>query len=119
MVIDKTSSCDGRILVLDREEKFKWIYQGNPQGNPGDKLFIPTDMVTTSVGHVIVNDCNNHALHVLSEEGDLLACKIMKEQSIKYPISLNIDTKGQLWVGCYSGRKEITDAKLHVVKISF
>ncbi|XP_052081804.1 uncharacterized protein LOC127719617 [Mytilus californianus] len=118
LVIDKTSYKTGKVVVLDREGQIKWTYQGNPQINSGDKLFNPTDIVTTSVGLVIVSDVINHALHILSREGDLLIYKIMKDQGITYPVSLNIDTKGQLWVGCYSGNEQRTDAKLHVVKMS-
>ncbi|CAC5419049.1 unnamed protein product [Mytilus coruscus] len=119
LVIDSTSNDDGRVVVLDREGQVKWTYQGNPQVNSGNKLYNPTDIVTTSVGHVIVSDVNNHALHVLSGEGDLLTCKVMEDQGIIYPMTLDIDTKGQLWVGCYSGNEQKTDAKLHEVKMSF
>jgi hypothetical protein len=47
-----------------------------------------------------VCDCYTHALHVLSEQGDILTCKVMEDTGIKYPISLDIDMRGQLWVGC-------------------
>ncbi|CAC5419050.1 unnamed protein product [Mytilus coruscus] len=119
LVIDRTSDHGGRVVVLDREGQVKWTYQGNPQVNSGDKQFGPTDIVTTSVGHVIVTDFDNHALHVLSGEGDVLTCKVMEDQGIIYPMSLSIDTKGQLWVGCHSENEQTTDAKLHVVKMSF
>ncbi|CAC5371364.1 unnamed protein product [Mytilus coruscus] len=119
LVIDNTSDDDGRVVVLDREGQVKWTYQGNPQVNSRDNLFNPADIVTTSVGHVIVTDASNHALHVLSGEGDVMICKIMKDQGISYLTSLNIDTKGQLWVGCHSGNEQQTDAKLHVVRMSF
>ncbi|CAC5385908.1 unnamed protein product [Mytilus coruscus] len=119
LVIDKTSYAKGRVVVLDREGQVKWTYQGNPKVNSKGKPFYPTDFLSTSVGHVIVPDVNNHALHVLSGEGDLLICKVMTDQSIIYPFSLNIDTKGQLWMGCHSANKQKPDAKLHVVKMSF
>ncbi|CAC5382970.1 unnamed protein product [Mytilus coruscus] len=119
LVIDSTSNDDGRVVGLDREGQVKWTYQGHPQDNSRKKLFGPSDIVTTSVGHVIMTDVNNHFLHVLSGEGNLLICKDMKNQGILYPISCDIDTKGQLWVGCHSGGNQRTDAKLHVLKISF
>ncbi|CAC5382976.1 unnamed protein product [Mytilus coruscus] len=119
LVIDRKSDEDGRVVVLDREGQVKWIYEGNPEVSLGNNLFNPFDIVTTSVGHVIVSDVINHDLHVLSGEGEVLTCKVMKDQGIVFPVSLDIDTKGQLWVGCYSGDDERTDAKLHIVKISF
>jgi hypothetical protein len=42
-----------------------------------------------------VCDINTHALHVLSEQGDILTCKVMEDTGIKYPMSLNIDIRGQ------------------------
>ncbi|VDI32326.1 tripartite motif-containing protein 71 [Mytilus galloprovincialis] len=119
LVIDRTSNTGGRVVVLDREGEVEWTYQGHPQVSVGDDAFNPIDIVTTSVGLVIVTDFVNHALHVLSGEGDLLTYKVMKDQGITCPMSLDIDYKGQLWVGCHSWDFERTDAKLHVVKISF
>ncbi|VDI33927.1 Hypothetical predicted protein [Mytilus galloprovincialis] len=119
LVLDRTSKDDGRVVVLNREGQVQWTYQGHPQVNSGDKFFFPIDIVTTSVGHVIVADIDNHALHVLSGEGNLLTCKVMEDQGIIYPTSLDIDIKGQLWMGCYSEDDHRTDAKLHVVKMSF
>jgi hypothetical protein len=115
VVIDRTSKEDGRVVVLGKEGGVKWIYQGHPQINTEDKPFDPGDIVTTSVGNVIVTDCNNHTLHVISGEGELLTYKVMSDQGVIYPLSLDIDTWGQLWVGCntYKGK---SDAKVHIVK---
>jgi hypothetical protein len=41
--------------------------------------FNPIDVVTTTAGHIIVSDYDTHALHVLSEQGDILTCKVMKD----------------------------------------
>lgn len=108
----------GRVVVLDRKGQVKWTYQGYPQVNSGYNLFCPSDIVTTSVGHVIVSDTHRHVLHVLSEQGALLTCKVMADQGIIYPMSLDIDITGQLWVGCSSKEGGSCDAKLHIVKFS-
>ncbi|XP_052079025.1 uncharacterized protein LOC127717378 [Mytilus californianus] len=118
LVINRTSDYDGRVVVLDRERHVKWTYQGHPQVNSGNKLFNPQDIVTTSVGHVIVNDFIRQAFHVLSGEGNVLTCKVMEDMEIIYPWSLDIDTEGQLWVGCESEDAKSCDAKLHTVKFS-
>jgi hypothetical protein len=57
LVIDLTSDDDGRVVVLGKEGDVKWIYQGHPQINTEDKPFNPCDIVTTSVGNVIVDVC--------------------------------------------------------------
>ena len=61
-------------------------------------------------------DFSTHALHVLSEQGDILTCKVMEDMGIKYPVSLDIDMRGKLWVGCGTGGKH-SGAKIHKVNI--
>ena len=56
-------------------------------------------------------DFDTHALHVLSGQGDILTCKVMEDTGIKYPYSLDIGMRGQLWVGCVED--EGLDAKIH------
>ena len=116
VVIDSTSNDEGRVVVLGKEGGVKWIYQGHPQINTEDNPFNPCGIVTTSVGNVIVADCNNHTLHVISGEGELLTYKVMSDQGFIFPQSLDIDTCGQLWVGCdtYKGKY---DAKVHIIKL--
>jgi hypothetical protein len=116
VVIDRTSNDGGMVVVLGMEGNVKWIYQGHPQINTEDKPFNPCDIVTTSVGNVIVADCDNHTLHVISGGGQLLAYKVMSDQGVIYPTSFDIDKSGQLWVGCitYKGN---ADAKIHIVKL--
>ena len=115
-VIDRTSYDDGRVVVLGKEGGVKWIYQGHPQINTEDKPLDPRDIVTTLVGNIIVADYNNHTLHVISGEGELLTYKDMSDQGVIFPMSLHIDTWGQLWVGC-SAYKGKSDAKVHIVKL--
>jgi hypothetical protein len=116
VVIDRTSYDDGRVVVLGKEGGVKWIYQGHPQINTEDKPFGPWDIVTTSVGNIIVADCDIHTLHVLSGEGELLTYKVMSDQGVIFPQSLDIDTWGQLWVGCDTFKGK-SDAKVHIIKL--
>jgi hypothetical protein len=78
--------------------------------------FNPCDIVTTLVGNVIVADYNNHILHVISGEGELLSYKVMLDQGVILPCSLDIDSRGQLWVGCGTYKGKSDDAKVHIVK---
>jgi hypothetical protein len=104
-------------VVLGKEGDVKWTYEGQPQINTENKSFDPWDIVPTSVGNVIVAECNNHTLHVISGEGgQLLTYKVMSDQGVIGPYSLDIDTRGQLWVGC-SASKGKSDAKVHIVKL--
>ena len=117
VVIDSTSPDDGRVVVLGKEGDVKWIYQGHPQINTEGKPFNPRDIVTTSIGNVIVADCSNHTLQVISGEGELLTYKVMSDQGVIFPCSLDIDTCGQLWVGCNTYRGKADDAKVHIIKL--
>jgi hypothetical protein len=40
----------------------------------------------------------------------------MEDMGIKYPVSLDIDMRGKLWVGCGTGGKH-SGAKIHKVNI--
>jgi hypothetical protein len=62
-----------------------------------------------------VCDHSTHALHVLSEQGDILTCKVMEDTGIKCPLSLDIDMRGQLWVCC--GASKQSGATIHKVKL--
>ena len=112
VVVDKTSIDTGRVLVVGREGGLRWTYTGYSEINVTTQ-FLPSDVVTTTAGHIIVCDVNTHALHVLSEQGDILTCKVMRDTGIKYPLSLDIDMRGQLWVGCYKQ----SGPKIHKVKL--
>ena len=116
VVIKATSEDEGRVVVLGKEGDVKWTYEGQPQINTENKPFNPRDIVTTSLGNVIVADGINHTLHVISGEGgQLLTYKVMSDQGVIFPLSLDIDTCGQLWVGCntYNGKPD--DAKVHMI----
>ena len=99
VVVDSTSGDTGRVVVVGREGGLRWTYTGHSKINVTTQ-FDPIDVVTTTAGHIIVCDHSTHALHVLSEQGDILTCKVMEDTGIKYPLSLDIDMRGQLWVGC-------------------
>jgi hypothetical protein len=78
-----SSPPERRVVVLRMERDVKWTYEGQPQINTEDKPFNPSDIVTTSLGNVIVADCKNHTLHVISGEGgELLTYKVMSDQGV-------------------------------------
>jgi hypothetical protein len=40
----------------------------------------------------------------------------MEDIGIKYPLSLDFDMRGQLWVGCGTGGKQ-SGAKIHILNL--
>jgi hypothetical protein len=112
VVVDRTSGDTGRVVVVGWEGGLRWTYTGHSKINVTTQ-FNPIDVVTTTAGHIIMCDFYTHALHVLSEQGDILTCKVMEDTGIEYPVSLDIDMRGHLWVGC---RKE-SGAKIHKINL--
>jgi hypothetical protein len=84
---DFVKSFTSELLDTDRSTGMSLFEDRNPWLV---KQFDPSDVVTTTAGHFIVCDYNTHALHVLSEQGDILTCKVMEDTGIKYPISLSL-----------------------------
>jgi hypothetical protein len=41
----------------------------------------------------------------------------MLDQGVIHPLSLDVDTLGQLWVGCNTYKSEADDAKVHIIKL--
>jgi len=109
-----TSRGTARVVAVGREGDLRWTYTGHSKINVTTQ-FNPNGVVTTTSGHIIVNDFYTHALHVLSEQGDILTCKVMEDMGIQYPLSLDIDMRGQLWVGCDEDKG--SDAKIHIIKL--
>jgi sugar lactone lactonase YvrE len=114
VVVDCTSGDTGRVVVVGWEGGLRWTYTGHSMINVTTQ-FNPSSVVITTAGHIIMCDSMAHALHVLSEQGDILTCKVMEDTGIKYPLSLDIDMRGQLWVGCLED--EGSDATIHKVKL--
>ena len=84
VVVDSTSDDTGRVVVVGWEGGLRWTYTGHSKINVTTQ-FYPRDVVTTAAGHIIVCDHRSHALHVLSEQGDILTCKVMEDTGIEYP----------------------------------
>ena len=112
VVVDRTSDVTGRVVVVGWEGGLRWTYTGHSKINVTTQCY-PSGVVTTTAGHIIVCDFISHSLHVLSEQGDILTCKVMEDTGIKYPLSLDIDMRGQLWVGC----SKQSGATIHKVKL--
>ena len=105
----------GRVVVVGWEGGLRWPYTGHSKINVTTQ-FDRIDVVTTA-GHIIVCDFSTHALHYLSGQGDILTCKVMGDFGIKYPFSLDIDMREQLWVGCDEELDDGSDAKIHILKL--
>ncbi|XP_062588234.1 uncharacterized protein LOC134249893 [Saccostrea cucullata] len=86
------------VVVVDRTGKVRFRYNNKPPG--GKESFCPGQIVTDSMGHIIVVDYQNDCLHILDQNGQFLRC--VDNCGLEYPNGLSVDSEGRLWVGLYN-----------------
>ncbi|XP_071162360.1 E3 ubiquitin-protein ligase TRIM71-like [Mytilus edulis] len=117
-VVDRISDdARGKVVVLGQGGHIINQYTGHPTINKS-KPFKPVRIVTTPSDNVVVTDLNIPILHILNDNGHLISYFNTKDIGIEFPISLAINTTGQLYIGCSRAAGTKTkDAKLYVIKI--
>jgi streptogramin lyase len=85
-----------KVIVVDKTGKVRFQYNGKPPG--GQKPFSPRQIVTDSMGNIIVADPNNSCLHILDQNGQFLKC-VDNCGLNDWPVGLSVDSEGRLWVG--------------------
>ncbi|CAC5421994.1 unnamed protein product [Mytilus coruscus] len=112
-----TGSDSGRVVVLGQGGEIINTYTGHTEINK-DKQFRPVSIVTTPKDNVIVPDKDTHSLHILDNDGNLMAYH-NKNNVILYPCTLAFTPKGQLYIGCGRTKGSTTnEAKIHEVTIT-
>lgn len=112
-VVNRTGSYLGQIVVLDREGKSKFIYDGNPSLPCND--FIPMGIACDRNGCIIVTDPNDYSIHILDKSGILIQYLVSTVIGIDHPISVTVDRHGLLWVGSLPEGKDRDKAKLYAL----
>lgn len=105
---------EGRVVTIEWTGNLRWIYTGV---QIFDKFF-PRDVEVTSTGTVLVSDEKNHALHLLSQAGEILGCKTLGEIGIRLPHCLYMTESEELLVACRKDDK-YSNAKLHLLKLNY
>ncbi|CAC5415066.1 unnamed protein product [Mytilus coruscus] len=98
-VVDLLHNGPGRVVVIDKGGQLQWNYNGS-----FDK-FYPRDIAVSSTEMVIVTDCINNALLILSPNGEIILCKIVSELGIYFPYSLIIGDDKKLWIGTWDSKE--------------
>ncbi|XP_061192182.1 uncharacterized protein LOC133200389 [Saccostrea echinata] len=83
------------VVVVNNEGKFKFEYKGNHQNNLED-TFTPDGVATDSMCHILIADRNNHIVHVIDRNGQILV--YIDSCNIQYPYDLSTDSKDMLFV---------------------
>ncbi|XP_061183060.1 tripartite motif-containing protein 3-like [Saccostrea echinata] len=86
------------VVVVDRAGKVRFRYNNKPPG--GKESFGPNQILTDSMGHIIVVDEFNNCLHILDQNGQFVRC--VDNCELEYPTGLSVDSEGRLWVGLYN-----------------
>ncbi|XP_062583959.1 E3 ubiquitin-protein ligase TRIM71-like [Saccostrea cucullata] len=85
------------VVVVDRTGKVRFRYNDKPPR--GKESFSPAQIVTDSMGHIIVTDVSNNCLHILDQNGQFLRC--VDNCGLDCPNGLSMDSEGRLWVGLF------------------
>lgn len=112
-VVNRTSRYFGQVVVLDRDGRSKFIYDGNPSLPCND--FIPMGIACDKNGCIIVTDPSDYSIHILDKNGILLQYLVSTVIGIDPPISVTVDKYGLLWVGTLSEGKDRDRAKLYAL----
>ena len=72
---------------------------------PSQRDFVPYGIATDKFNRILVADCDNSIIHILSEDCGLLMLIQSKGLGLSKPRSLCVDCEGHLWVG--DGEKEV------------
>lgn len=119
-VLDEYGS--GRVVVMRMrpEGNYLQVYTGHPEMNSQVRRFDPKDIITTPSDNIIVADCNNHLLHILNSDGQLLLSYKTTLIGIQLPYSLALSRPGHFFIGCASpkGSQDSVKAKLYELQYS-
>lgn len=73
------------------------------------KDFLPQDIYTDDLGHILIADQRSRLIHILNKDGGLLKMVKLPGLNTSYPISLTIDVNRCLCVGCSDGKIRFID----------
>ena len=115
-----SSDNNGQVIVMSSTGYVLNNYMGHPDINNDISPFTPTGMTRTPSDNVIVCDFNNHALHVLNNEGVPLSNVNTYDIGIKFPhcITFNMKVRDIMYIGCTTFIQNTEKAKLYQVEFS-
>lgn len=83
------------VVAVDKAGRVRFRYNGSPAGGP--EPFSPRQIVTDTLGQIIVADYNNVCIHILEQNGQFLKC--LDKCGFHSLCGLSIDNMERLWVG--------------------
>ncbi|XP_063409711.1 uncharacterized protein LOC134692972 [Mytilus trossulus] len=110
----------GRVVVLSPGGDILGTYTGHPDVNTEEKPFEPKGILTTPSDNIVVTDVENHLLHILTDQGQIITYYNLSDIGILGPYFLALSTSGTIYIGCVNkrGSPDTTKAKLFELNFS-
>lgn len=86
------------VNIIRPNGDYRFTYEGKEASL--SQSFLPRGICTNELGQILIADENNHGIHVLDKDGGFLAMLIIPGEPQVIPISLCIDHKNNLCIGC-------------------
>ena len=84
-----------KVVALDKDYRVRYEYTG--QHDRGS--FTPVGLCTDNTGCILITDSDNHRVHILDRDGRFLQFLLTEEQGLWKPLSVDVDSEGNAWVG--------------------
>ena len=92
----------GKLLAVGADGQLRYEYTGQD-----DKELAPAAVCTDQIGHVLIADRVESKVHILDQEGQFIKYVLTSEQGLNRPTTIDVDTKGYVWVGEYRGQIKV------------
>lgn len=87
----------GVIIVVSLAGKIRFRYDGKPAKK--NNQFSPSNIVTDSLGQIIIADNGNSCLHILDQDGQFIKC--VDNCELDNVHALSVDDEGRFWAGLF------------------
>ena len=91
-----------KVVALDKDYRVRYEYTGQGDG----RFFSPYGLCTDNAGRVLITDYYNR-VHILDKDGKFLQYLLTEEQGLRVPYSIDMDSKGNAWVGEDGGNVKV------------
>ncbi|XP_048743779.2 E3 ubiquitin-protein ligase TRIM71-like [Ostrea edulis] len=85
-----------KLVVVNMDGEFRFNYHGKT-GHLKYTFFTSLEIATDSLGHILISDCLNNVLHLISKDGEFIS--FLLTQDVLRPRGLSIDKSDNLWIG--------------------
>ncbi|XP_062614525.1 E3 ubiquitin-protein ligase TRIM71-like [Saccostrea cucullata] len=92
------SDSNNKLVVLNKSGNLRFKYDGKVLKQTLEEKFDPRGVTTDSLGHILIADSANNAVHLISQNGDFLCYILTKDDGISRPRGISVDKHDNLWL---------------------